>query len=226
MAACLDKAPTPAGPETTLALHFDSLSAQASAATQPNRVAALNLILRTVADGGIPGRLILSIGAGAHDTATYNTATWGAATLAASASAQDSLTDSLIVFLGWRGDNADTIVVLRNGDPRIVPQVGSELATLGLTSRIATSDSTDSLTSAGFIVGNTVVVADSGAISGSFGIFGTACQFTTVSSIVNDASDHVCDRELFGWTFGVRFSPSTRLGLSTASYSPGVVVEQ
>jgi hypothetical protein len=225
MVGCLDHITQPSGPDTTLALHFDSLSAQASAATQENRVAALDLLLRALADGAIPGTIILSTGAGASDTATYSTATWGAANLVVR-STGDSVTDSLVVFLGWRGVNADTMVVIRSGDPTIAPQVESELATLGLTHRIATSDSTDSLTSAGFVAGNVVAVADSGAISGGFGVFGAACAYVPVSSIANDATSAQCNRELFLWTFGVRFSLSTRLGLATPSYSPGVAVQR
>jgi len=222
MAGCLDHITQPSGPETSLAFHFDSLSAQASAATQENRVAALDLVLRALADGAIPGTIILATGPGAHDTATYNTASWGAARIAHG----DSLTDSLIVIFGWRGANADTMVVFRSGDTGMAPQVESELATLGLRSRIATSDSTDSLTSAAFVSGNTVTVADSGAITSAFGVLGAPCAFVTVGSIGNDATAAACNRELFAWMFGVRFSSSTRLGLTTQSFSPGVVVQQ
>jgi len=224
MAGCLDHISTgPTGPVTAVAFHFDSLSAQASAATQENRVAALDLVLRALADGAIPGILILSTGSTGKDTATYNTVGWGAATVNASG---DSLTDSLMLFLGWRGANADTMVVIRSGDTRMSPQVQAELATLGLTSRIATSDSTDSLTSAGFVIGNTVAVADSGVVASGFGVIGAACAFLTVASVTNDATAAACNRELYTWVFGLRFSPSTRLGLATQSFSPGVVVRQ
>lgn len=220
LAGCHDSIPGITGPDTALALHFDSLSAQASAASEPNRQAALNLALRALADGAIAGTLILSTGSGTKDTATYNTVSWAAADLITKATS-DSVTDSLIVFVGWRGANADTMVVLRSGDPKLAPQVQSELATLGLTTGLAT----DTLTSAGLITGNTVAVADSGSVGGQFGIFGAACRFVTVTSIVNDASATQCNRELLLWQFGVRFSPSAALALSTADYSPGVVIQ-
>jgi hypothetical protein len=225
MAGCLDHTTGPSGPDTALALHFDSLSAEASAGSQENRVAALDLVLRSLADGAIPGTLILSTGPDAHDTATYNTATWSSATLKAVAGG-DSVTDSLNVFLGWRGADADTMVVLRTGDTKLAPQVQSELARLGLTNGLVTSDTTDTLTSGGFITGNTVAVADSGSIAEGSAIFGAACAFVSVSSLANDASAARCNRELLLWTFGVRFSPSVRLALTTPSYSPGVVVQR
>ena len=223
LAGCHDSVPGPSGPDTALALHFDSLTAQANVASQANRAAALDLVLRALADGTLAGTLILSTGPGAHDTATYHTATWGAANLVTK-STTDSVTDSLIVFVGWRGTNADTMVVIRSGDTKLAPQVQSELSTLGLTSHLVTSDTTDTLTSSAFVTGNTVAVADSGSIQGEFGVFGSACTFVHVTSIANDNDGTQCNRELFFWQFGLRFSPSTTLGLPTAAYSPGVVV--
>lgn len=225
MAGCLDHTTAPSGPNTALALHFDSLSAQATGASQANRAAALNLVLRTLADGGLPGLIILSTGPGKQDTATYNTITWSQASLLVK-STGDSVTDSLMVFIGWRGADADTMAVLRVGDTKMAQPVQSELATLGLVQRIATSDSTDTVTSAGLVIGNTVAVADSGSIKGNFGVFGSTCVFVTVNSIASDAGAAQCNRELLQWQFGVRFSPSVFLALPTPNFSPGVVVQR
>lgn len=224
-AGCVDHITQPAGPNTSLALHFDSLSVQATAASQQNRAAALDLVLRSLADGAIPGTIILSTGTGAHDTATYNTATWSTATVVAK-STGDTVTDSLIVFVGWRGADADTMAILRVGDTKMAPQVQSELATLGLVNHLVNSDTTDTATSAGFVTANTVAVADSGKIQGQFGIFGAACAFVSVSSLANDSSARQCNRELLVFDFGVRFSLANRLALSSPGYSPGVVVQR
>lgn len=223
LTACHDTISQPAGPDTALALHFDSLSAQANAASLPNRVAALDLILRALADGTLPGTLILSNGLGNKDTITYNTASWSVANVITKPGG-DSVTDSLIVFLGWRGGNADTMVVLRSGDTKLAPQVESELSTLGLLAHLAPSDTTDTLTSAGLVTGNAVAVADSGFVRGAFGVFGAPCKFVTVTSVTNDQAEKQCNRELLQWDFGVRFSPSARLGLTTQAFSPGVVL--
>lgn len=225
MVGCLDHITQPAGPNTSQAHHFDSLSAEATASQQLNRAAALDLVLRTLSDGGLPGTLILSTGPAKQDTATYNTLTWSMASLIAKPTG-DSVTDSLVVFVGWRGADADTMAVLRVGDTKMAPQVQSELATLGLTNHLVTSDTTDTLTSAAFVTGNTVAVADSGAIAGGFGVFGSPCVYVPVASVANDASAAQCNRELLLWQFGVRFSPSIFLGLTAASYSPGVVVQR
>ncbi|HTD59372.1 MAG TPA: hypothetical protein VK679_01915 [Gemmatimonadaceae bacterium] len=213
------------GPDTALALHFDSLSAQASASSQENRVAALNLALRAIADGTTPGTLILSNGLDAKDTATYTTVSWTMASVLLNSTTQtDSVKDSLLVFVGWRGVNADTMIVARTGDPGIAPQVQSELAILGLTNHLVTSDATDTVTSGALVAGNTVAVADSGSIEGDFGVFGAVCAFVTVSSIANDnVSGEQCNRELLLWQFGLRFSPSVRWSLPSG-YSSGVVV--
>jgi hypothetical protein len=213
------------GADTPLALHFDSLSAQASASSQENRVAALNLALRAIADGTTPGTLILSNGLGAKDTATYTTVSWTMASVLLNSTTQtDSVKDSLLVFVGWRGVNADTMIVARTGDPGIAPQVQSELAILGLANHLVTSDTTDTVTSGALVGGNTVAVADSGSIEGDFGVFGAVCAFVTVSSIANDnVSGEQCNRELLLWQFGLRFSPSVRWSLPSG-YSSGVVV--
>jgi hypothetical protein len=217
LAGCHDNAPVILGPDTALALHFDSLSAQASAASQPNRVAALDLTLRALADGAIPGTVIVSTGATAHDTATYNNVTWSQANLKAIATG-DSVTDSLLVFLAWRGTNADTIVVVRTGHSNLAQQVQAELATLG----IATALPGDSLASGALVTGNTVAVADSGKVEGDFGIFGAPCKFVSVSSITNDTGVQ-CNREIMFWEFALRFSPSNTWGLNATS-SQGVVI--
>ena len=217
-AGCHDNVPVTSGPDTALALHFDSLSAQANAASQPNRVAALNLALRALADGAIPSTLKISTGATAQDTATFNSVSWSQATLKAIATG-DSVTDSLLVFLGWRGPNADTIVVARAGHSNLAPQVQAELATLG----IAAALPTDSLASGALVTGNTVALADSGKVEGDFGIFGARCTFIAVSSIANDNNGVQCNREIIFWEFALRFSPSTRWGLNATS-SQGVVI--
>ncbi len=226
LAGCLhDDSAKVLGPDTPLALHFDSLSAQASASSQANRVAALNLALRAIADGTTPGLLILSNGLGAKDTATYTTVSWTMANVAVNATAQtDSVKDSLLVFVGWRGANADTMIVVRTGDPGIAPQVQSELAILGLANHLVDTSAADTVTSGALVAGNTVAVADSGSIEGDFGVFGAVCAFVTVSSIANDnVSGQMCNRELLLWQFGLRFSPSARWSLPSG-YSPGVVV--
>jgi hypothetical protein len=213
------------GPDTPLALHFDSLSAQASASSQENRVAALNLALRAIADGTTPGLLILSNGLGAKDTATFTTVSWTMASVVVNSSAPDSVTDSLLVFVGWRGANADTMVVVRSGDEGIAPQVQSELRTLGLTSHLVIPGAAaDTATSGAFVTGNAVAVADSGSVEGDFGVFGAVCAFVSVTSIANDnVSGQQCNRELLLWQYGLRFSPSVRWSLPSG-YSPGVVV--
>jgi len=226
LAGCLhDDSAKVLGPDTPLALHFDSLSAQASASSQANRVAALNLALRAIADGTTPGLLILSNGLGAKDTATYTTVSWTMANVAVNATAQtDSVKDSLLVFVGWRGANADTMIVVRTGDPGIAPQVQSELAILGLANHLVDTSAADTVTSGALVAGNTVAVADSGSIEGDFGVFGAVCAFVTVSSIANDnVSGQMCNRELLLWQFGLRFSPSARWSLPSG-YSHGVVV--
>jgi hypothetical protein len=103
---------------------------------------------------------------------------------------------------------------VRAGDPTLAPQVESELATLGLAGSVATP--------AALVIGNTVTVADSGAIQGDYGFFGAVCAFVTVTSVTNDNGDQ-CDREYFLWQFGLRFSPSVYWNLAS-SYSPGVVI--
>jgi hypothetical protein len=213
---CPNDTPVISGPDTALALHFDSLSAQAKAASQLNRVAALDLVLRALADGALPGTVIVSKGATPHDTATFGSVSWTQASVKTLATG-DSVTDSLLVFLGWRGTNADTIVVARTGHPNLAPQVEAELATLG----IATALPTDSLVSGALVTGNTVTVADSGSVEGDFGVFGLPCRFISVSSIANDNSMQ-CDREILFWEFALRFSPST-WGLNATS-SQGVVI--
>jgi hypothetical protein len=218
LAGCHDNTPVILGPDTAVALHFDSLSAQAHAASQPNRVAALDLALRALADGAIPSTLKISMGTTGNDTATYNTVSWSQATLKAIATG-DSVTDSLLVFLGWRGANADTIVVARTGHSNLAPQVQAELATLG----IATALPTDSLASGALVIGNTVAVADSGSVEGDFGIFGAACRFIAVSSIANDNNGVQCNREIVFWQFALRFSPSNTWGLNAIG-SQGVVI--
>jgi hypothetical protein len=225
LAGCLHDTAKILGPDTALAQHFDSLSAQANAASQTNRVAALDLALRAIADGAIPGTLIFSTGPTTKDTATYTTVSWSAATVVAKSTA-DSVTDSLMVLVGWRGANADTMVVVRSGDPTLAQQVRSELSTLSLSGHLVTSVATDTLTSAALVMGNTVAVADSGSVEGDFGVSGATCEFFTATSVVNDNhSGQQCVRELLLWQFGVRFSPSTRLSL-VPGYSPGVVVVQ
>jgi hypothetical protein len=218
LAACHDNFPKIAGPDTALALHFDSLSAQANTASQANRVAALDLMLRALADGTVPSTLILSTGPTAHDTATYTTVSWSTANVKATSATTDSITDSLIVFVGWRGDNADTMVVLRSGNPKLAQQVQAELGTLGLSTGLAS----DTAVAGALVTANTVAVADSGSIEGDFGIFGAVCEFVSVSSIVNDHGVQ-CNRELLQWQFGLRFSPAGRRGLR-AAFSPGVVI--
>ena len=223
LAGCNDTIPGPLPPNTQLTLHFDSLSAQASAASQPNRVAALNLALRSLADGTLPGLLVFSTGPGGTDTVTFTTVTWSAATVLTVGQAT-TVTDSLLVLVGWRGANADSMLVVRSGDPALAPQVQSELSTLGLTAtHLVTSDTTDTATSAALVGGNAVTVADSGAVEGDFGVSGTNCQFTTVSSVQNDKAASQCMRELVLWQFGLRFSPASRLRLQPG-YSPGIVV--
>lgn len=225
LAGCLHDTTKILGPDTALALHFDSLSAQASASSQANRVAALNLALRAIADGTTPGTLILSNGLGAKDTATFTTVSWTMASVVVNSSQADSVKDSLLVFVGWRGANADTMVVVRSGDPGLAPQVQGELSILGLTSHLVIPGAAaDTVTSGALVAGNTVAVADSGSVEGDFGVFGAVCEFVTVSSIANDnVSGRMCNRELLLWQFGLRFSPSVRWSLPSG-YSPGVVV--
>jgi hypothetical protein len=226
LAGCLhDDSTKILGPDTALALHFDSLSAQASASSQDNRVAALNLALRAIADGTLPGTLILSNGPDAKDTATFTTVSWTMASVVTNSSSQtDSVKDSLLVFVGWRGANADSMIVVRSGDPGLAPQVQSELSALGLANHLVDTSAADTLTSGALVAGNTVAVADSGSVEGDFGVFGAVCAFVTVSSIANDnVSGQQCNRELLLWQFGLRFSPSLRWSLPSG-YSPGVVV--
>jgi hypothetical protein len=225
LAGCLhDDSSKILGPDTALALHFDSLSAQAGASSQENRVAALNLALRAIADGTTPGTLILSNGPGAKDTATFTTVSWTMASVVTNAAQVDSVKDSLLVFVGWRGANADSMIVVRSGDPGLAPQVQSELRILGLTSHLVDTISADTLTSGALVAGNTVAVADSGSIEGDFGVFGAVCAFVSVTAIANDdVSGQQCNRELLLWQFGLRFSPSLRWSLPSG-YSPGVVV--
>ena len=217
LAGCHDTTPTIPGPDTVLALHFDSLTAAAHIASQTNREAALDLALRALADGATPSAVLMLTGPTAQDTAVYNTVSWSQASVVVGATA-DSITDSLTVFVGWRGTNADTMVVLRTGHTKLAPQVQSELATLG----IATALPSDSLESGALVTGNTVAPADSGAVEGDFSVFGAPCQFVTVSSLVNDHAFQ-CDRDLIIWKFTLRFSPSVKWGLNT-TYSQGVVV--
>ena len=220
IAGCHDTLPPPAGPDVMLALHFDSLSAQANAASQPIRVAALDLALRALADGTIPSGLVLSTGSSAQDVRTYNTVTWSAATLAPG-SQTGAVIDSLLVLVAWRNANADTMIVIRSGDLTLAPRVQAELSTLGLTSHLVA----DTVTSGALVTGNTVAVADSGSVEGDFAIFGASCLFVTVHSIANDNDGTQCNRELFLWNFGLRFSPSVTWSLKgTTAYSAGVVV--
>ena len=226
VAGCHDTLPGPVGPDTAIALHFDSLSAQANAASQPNRLAALDLALRALADGTIPSTLILTTGTGAHDTATYTLVTWSLADLVQKATS-DSVTDSLLVLVAWRNANADTMVVVRSGDVGVAPEIQGELATLGLTGHL-TSGTADTLTSGALVTGNTVALADSGSVEGDFGIFGASCSFVSVSSIRNDSGTQ-CNREEFLWQWTLRFSPSVTWSLSgslgaSPAYSPGVVI--
>jgi hypothetical protein len=226
LAGCLhDDSTKILGPDRPLALHFDSLSAQASASSQDNRVAALNLALRAIADGTLPGTLILSNGPGAKDTATFTTVTWTMASVLTNSTSQtDSVKDSLLVFVGWRGANADSMIVVRSGDPGLAPQVQSELSILGLTNHLVDTSAADTLTSGALVAGNTVALADSGSVEGDFGAFGAVCAFVSVTAIANDdVSGQQCNRELLLWQFGLRFSPSLRWSLPPG-YSPGVVV--
>jgi len=225
LAGCLHDTTQILGADKALALHFDSLSAQASASSQGNRVAALNLALRAIADGTTPGTLILANGSGAKDTATFTTVSWTMARVVTNSSTQtDSVTDSLLVFVGWRGANPDTMIVVRSGDPGLAPQVQSELSALGLSNHLVDSSAADTVTSGALVAGNTVAVADSGSVEGDFGVFGAVCEFVTVTSIVNDnTSGQQCNRELLLWQFGLRFSPSVTWSLPQG-YSPGVVV--
>ena len=224
VAGCHDTIPAPSGPDVMLALHFDSLSAQANAASQTIRLAALDLALRALADGTIPSSLVFSTGSSPQDVGTYNTVTWSTANVKAG-SVNDSVTDSLLVLVGWRDANADTMIVIRSGDVTLAQQVQAELSTLGLTSHLVTSDKTDTVTSGALVTGNSVAVADSGSVEGDFGIFGASCLFVTVHSIANDNDGVQCNRELFLWNFALRFSPSVTWSLKgTTAYSPGVVV--
>jgi hypothetical protein len=220
LAACQDIVPAPSGANTGMAEHFDSLSAQASAASQDNRAAALDLALHALADGAKPGSMLITTTA-AIDTATYSTIVWSEASVIQQATS-DSVTDSLVVLVGWRGTNADSILVIRAGHPGFAPTIQSELATLGLTTGLPQ----DSLASAALVTGgNTVTLADSGVVNAVFGVAGSSCAFITVTSISNDSntSDAGCDYVLIDWGFSLLFSPSEVWSLA-AGASPGVVV--
>jgi hypothetical protein len=223
VAACHDTTIQPPGPDNTRVQHFDSLSAKAKAAGQTNRVAALNLTLRTLADGAIAGSNEIKTGSQANDFVIYRTAVWSLATEVVRQPA-DSITDSLMVFTSWSGANADTILVVRVGNPKLQQQVNAELATLGLTTTHLTSDTVtaDTVTSAALVVGDVVFPADSGIISASYAVFGSACSFVTVQSVTNDSGTQ-CAREVFDWNFDLRFSPSVRWGLSQTT-AAGIVI--
>jgi hypothetical protein len=218
VAACHDTIPQPAGPDTPLALHFDTLAGQASAGSQASRSAALDLVLRTLADGADPTMVNLSTGT-AGDTSSFSTVTWSVATAKVNAEGQDSVTDSLMVFVAWRGLNPDTIVVGRLGDPTLAPQEQAELETLG----IATSVPADTGGGAGaLVIGNAVSLANSSTITGGYEVLGGLCQYITVTSIANDEGT-ACSKEIFSWSFDLRFSSSNVWGL-VAGVSQGVVI--
>jgi hypothetical protein len=218
--ACVDSLPPASKPDTALALHFDTLTAEANSAGQPNRVAALDLTLRTLADGANPALVALTTGS-ASDSAMYSSVVWSIATAKVDAAGQDSVTDSLMVFLAWRTSTPDTIVVARLGDLSLAtPEVEDELATLGLT----TSMANNSGASGALVIGNTVSLADSGRVSGGYAVLGGLCQYVTVTSIANDYGTS-CNTELFDWSFSLRFSPSDVWGLS-AGASQGIVILQ
>jgi hypothetical protein len=226
VAACHDTTVQPTGPDHTKIQHFDSLSAQAKAAGQTNRVAALDLMLRTLADGGIVGSDQITTGAGAGNFLIYSSLAWSIATEVVKPGTNvDSVTDSLMVLTAWSGANADTMLVVRVGNPKLAQQVKTELATLGLTAAMPrfASDTVkgDTVSSAAIVVGNTVIPADSGGVSASYAIFGSGCVFVDVTSVQNDKGTQ-CVRELFDFTFDLRFSPSISWGLM--SNAPGVVI--
>jgi hypothetical protein len=220
LAACNDSIPLPSGPSKSLAAHFDTLSAQATAASQDNRAAALDLALHALADGGQPGSIKITTQQ-TVDTATYTTIVWSEASVVALTNS-DSVTDSLIVLVGWRGTNADSILVIRAGHPGLAVNIQGELATLGLTTGLTQ----DSLASAALVTGgNTVTLADSGVVNSTFGAAGSLCQFITVSSVTNDsnAADAGCEYVLIDLGFSLLFSPSDVWSLA-AGASPGVVI--
>lgn len=222
VAACNDKVPGPTGPNTSLAFHFDSLSSAATKASENNRATALNLALRVMADGGYPGLVKIADGT-KTDTATYETIAWSIASVVQKGTV-DSVTDSLMVIVGWRGINADSLIVLRVGTTGLAPNVQNELATLGLTFN---GLSGDSLVSAALVTGNnTVTLADSGAVTAQYGVLGQNCEFITVTSIANDSgSGTSCQLVLIDWGFTLRFSPSSLWGVQAVA-SPGVVIIQ
>jgi hypothetical protein len=221
LAACHDTLPGPSGPNHTLAAHFDSLSAQATAASQDNRAAALDLGLHAIADGGTPGSIRFTTGTAATDTAAYFTIVWSTAKIIQRPSG-DTVTDSLLVLFAWRGTNADTILIVRAGHPGLATNIQSELATLGLTIGLPQ----DSLASAVLITtGNTVAPADSGSTNAQFGVLGSPCSFIVVASVTNDSNSNgaTCEYVLTDWAFTLRFSPSVLWSLAGGA-SPGVVL--
>lgn len=222
LAACHDTLPGPSGPNTTLAAHFDSLSAEATAASEPNRAAALDLGLHALADGGQAGSIRFTTGATAADTESYFTIVWSTANVHVAATG-DSLTDSLMVLFAWHGTNADSILVVRVGHPSLATAgVQAELATLGLTTNLPQ----DTLGSAALITGgNNAAPADSGSTSAEFGALGSACTFITVASITNDnsAKGATCQYVLVEWAFTLRFSPSVLWSLGGGA-SAGVTL--
>ena len=218
LAACHDSTVSPSGPDRPLAAHLDSLSAQATSASQLNRAAALDLALRAIADGSLPGTLQITTSL-TSAPASFTAVAWSEAHVILK-NGVDSVADSLMVFVAWRGLTADSMLVIRAGHPGLAPNVQAELETLGLTGAL----SGDSLASAALVSGNVVTLADSGTVNGLYGILGSLCSYITVSSIGNDSgSGSACQLALLDVAFALRFSPSTLWGLN-AGASPGVVI--
>jgi hypothetical protein len=218
LAACNDSTPTPSGPDTAEAFHFDSLAFEASSSSEQNRVAALDLALRALADGGTPGTLQLTTSQTSAPE-SFSAVAWSAANVVQTSTA-DSATDSVMVIVAWRDLNADSMLVIRTGHASLFPPVQSELATLGLTGIL----SGDSLQAAAIVSGNTVTLADSGLVNAQFGVLGAGCSFITVASVTNDSGSGAnCDLALIDFAFALRFSPSALWGLN-AGASPGVVI--
>jgi hypothetical protein len=217
LSACNDSLPPAPGPDTALAYHFDTLAAEASAASQLNRAAALDMALRAIADGAIPDTVRLLVGS-ASDTVKYATVSWSIANAIVDASGDDSVADSLMVFLAWRTSSPDTIFVARVGDPTLSDLVQAELETLGLTVNMRG----DSGASGALVTGNTVTLADSGNVAAGYDVAGEPCPFVNVSSVTNDDGT-ACSREIIDWSFTLRFSPSSVWSISAAA-SQGVVI--
>jgi hypothetical protein len=216
--ACHTDIPSAPGVDAKAAAHFDSLVAQATAAGQPKRAAALQIALRSLADGANASALFQVTAGGHTDSAfTMGTITWSTATVRLLASGVDSVTDSLLVQTAWRGINADTIIVTRVGNAlALAGPIQPQLTTLGL----STTDSVKAV-----FVGSTdsAAVADSGTLSASFAILGTPCVYTTVQSTGNDsATQGTCDRVGTFWKFDLHFGP-TRFGVASGG-SPGIVI--